>query len=267
MTARPWMRLVEVAEGAAPPADAFPEIVAHALGGVLLRGAVPRPIAEGAAARFEDARPNSRLTMAPVVSGGSVPSIEVLGRSLRLSNWDDYSAAIDPVGAIHRDAFGGEGIEARLLDRVAGLGAGAPRPLRGPGGEPFAASLVTTMRAGATLPFHFDNFCFHEPTAFARAAALLEPDLLINVLTLLAAPTGGGALEWAAIDWDEYVARTGRVDSSAWSDALADGRDVLRIELRPGDVLVFDAGRVAHRVTTVEGERSRVSHVFHLGRD
>jgi hypothetical protein len=263
----PWLEVIEIAPGEDPPADGFERIYAHALGGVILRGSVPPDVIRVACERLARLELPASVRVAPVVSRGAAPILEVLGRSLRLSPWAEYVAALEPIRRIHAELFGHpDGIEPLLRARIARLCRGMePAPLVGAAGQPFARCLVSTLREGGTLPFHFDNYCLYEPTEFTRVAPILEPETLVNALTILQAPERGGVLELAAFDWDEYRARTGLRDSSAWSDALIEGRLVRRIELGAGDTLVFDAGRIAHRVTPVGGARARCSVVWHMG--
>ena len=232
----------------------------------MLRGAIPKALLERACARLSYLVIAPELAARPVVNGGPVPILEVFGRSLRLAPWNEYAPAIPRVRALHAELFeAADGLESLLSAAVARLGGGAPTPLLGAEGAAFAPALVTTLRAGAEIPFHFDNYCFHEDTAFVRAGSLLSQRTLLNALLLIEAPEAGGGLELAAFDWDEYVQRTARRDSGAWSDTLVDDRARTRVDLAAGDLLIFDAGRIAHRVTPVEGRAPRRAYVWHMG--
>ena len=262
-----WLEVIEVPPGAPAPSDAVERIWRHELGGIVLRETIPRDLLARACARLVELDAPPEVRMAPVVSKEATPIMEVLGRSLRLSPWDEYLAALEPVRALHARLFEEpEGLEALLRDRIATANAGvAPVPLAGASGHAFARALVSTVRAGGRIPFHFDNYCFYEPTEFPRAAASIRDDTLINAFTLLQRPTRGGLLRLVALDWDEYR-RHAKADARAWSDDLVEGRPRRAIELEPGDTLVFDAGRIAHEVELVEGEVPRHGYVFHMGR-
>jgi hypothetical protein len=263
-----WFQVLEVAPGETPPADGFDRIYRHELAGIVLRGTVPPALAREACERLDRLEAPASVRVTPVVSRGTSPVLDVLGRSLRLSPWGEYAAAIEPVRAIHAHIFAHpDGLEAVLRARFAAMCGGAPpAPLVGQGGEPFARALVATLRPGGMLPYHFDNYCFHEETSFARVKGIVRDVTLVNALTILRPAGAGGALELAAYDWAEYVGSTGRTDACAWEDELVAGRETTIVELAAGDTLVFDAGRIVHRVTPVGAGAPRSSYVWHMGR-
>lgn len=125
----------------------------------------------------------------------------------------------------------------------------------GPNGD--MRHLFTTIRAhlpGGFIPPHFDNEqAFRESYRFVNRA--ISGDLFSFVLTL-SRPEAGGALEifnishagktWHMVDCGDDAACI-PLDDAEW----------VRLSVSPGDLLLFNSSRYLHRVTPVEGTRTR----------
>ena len=105
--------------------------------------------------------------------------------------------------------------------------------------DPLARVNVMEYRAGEALNWHFDRSEF-------------------TTTLLLQAPKGGGDFEYRT------ALRSENDPNYPGVAALLEGRDpaVRRLHLSPGTLNVFRGKNTAHRVTPVEGDRSRVIAVF-----
>jgi hypothetical protein len=153
------------------------------------------------------------------------------------------------------------------------VGAGLPLPQRLSdvlamldGGRPFVAApgpganesyMFTTIRAhrpGGYIPAHFDNEMRLRPS-YHHLSGQVEPHITSFVLTFDPAE-GGGALE-------VFNSRCATEDARLLSDDhVRDKPDLaalssVRFRLPPGSLIVLDSGRYLHRVTPVEGQRTR----------
>ena len=101
-------------------------------------------------------------------------------------------------------------------------------------GDPLGACALSFQEPGEALPWHFDE------THFIVSLLVVEPD-------------AGGAFQYAPnlrSDADENY--------SAVSAILAGGGEgVIDLDLRPGDLQIFEGRRSLHRVTAPRGDRPR----------
>ena len=101
-------------------------------------------------------------------------------------------------------------------------------------GDPLGACALSFQEPGEALPWHFDE------THFIVSLLVVEPD-------------GGGSFQYVPNlrgDDDE--------NHPAVSAILAGGGDnVIDLDLRPGDLQIFEGRRSLHRVTAPRGERHR----------
>lgn len=224
--------------------------------GVVVRGFLPAALAATA-------------TAALAALGGTMPEIRspifagvVYGRPL--------VAARDGVSEYLADAsrcrsglellFGREpSLEARLSRVLSTLGGSRPaRTPLGTDGRPYAPATIRSLVEGDRLPLHYENETLDRPV-MSELRSSLELTTLLSFVVSLASPDAGGELRVYAGHFagrgDDFIPRSGG-DEGARQVLEADGRTTL--DLTPGDLVVFDAGRYYHEVTTIVG-RPRVT--------
>jgi hypothetical protein len=126
-----------------------------------------------------------------------------------------------------------------------------------PGPGPGARHFFTTLRGhgtGAYIPAHFDNESTVRPS-YRHVGALIEPRIYSFVLAFSRAEAGG-ALEFFNLREEEHSARFRNVDEGVPKPDV-EGLERVSIRLAPGDMIVLNSGGYLHRVTPVEGARTR----------
>lgn len=179
----------------------------------------------------------------------------------------DYFAESAAMPAGLRDLFGGdvmgqfEGIFARLTG-------GLPvRLAREPDGAPYTPLTLRELGPGGDLALHCENETFAFPS-MGGLSAQLDPATIISFYLKAAVPEGGGELmlhHLAHAEGPGAALQHLRRDEAALAALLAaHGADALTTGV--GDLLIFDSGRNYHRVSRVEGPRSRYTFGGFLGR-
>lgn len=239
---------------------AYRAILDGQLGGLVLRGTFDPEVLASATARLMGLEVPDHLRHTPVVSRLAEPTMGVVGRCLRLSRPEDYAPSPPDTRALFARIFDDpNGLEARvaaLLREICGV------EVRSPDGA-FAPAVISRLSGGSEIPYHFDNFVLLEETGFSLIKPLIEQETLINVQVPLQRPESGGHLELASFHWDD-LGRSGERRPDAHIDTPARNATHHRlVELEVGDLFVFDAGRICHRVTPVMGARERITYVSH----
>ena len=150
----------------------------------------------------------------------------------------------------------GEGFTERLLPLLSSLDEG--RPYSAPPGPKQGKNYqVTTIRGHGCkgyIPPHCDNEQAHNPS-YEHLLTLVRDDLF-SVVLAFNRPQSGGVLEV----YDYVVPACARVPIALASTVLRPDLSracSLLLPLSPGDIVVVDSGRHYHRVTPVEGIRTR----------
>lgn len=147
-------------------------------------------------------------------------------------------------------------LERRLTKLFSALDGGRPfGPPPGPrAGQRYMATTIRDHRTGGYIPAHFDNEQAARP-GYAHLATQIEPDLISFVLAF-SKPEGGGALEifdYRARDHAGTFANDDRRRNKQDLDGVA--RVAFRLD--PGSLILVKSGDYLHRVTPVEGARTR----------
>lgn len=126
-----------------------------------------------------------------------------------------------------------------------------------PGPEPGIEHMFTTLRAhpaGGFIPPHFDNEQAFRPS-YDLIVPLIGADLFSFVLAF-SQPHAGGALEVFNLHHQGRAFRMadGPDDAERLDLSVAES---VRFVLEPGEMILFNSGRLLHRVTPVEGEQTR----------
>jgi hypothetical protein len=168
-----------------------------------------------------------------------------------------YFAAAPGFRAGLRDLFGAEGdLETRVGGLLSALDDGRPYDAA-PGPAPAQPHMFTTLRAhltGGFIPPHFDN-----EQAFRDSYRFVMPHIgtdLFSFVLAFSRPQAGGELEIFDLRHGGRAFRMADGPDDASHLDLASVASV-RFALQPGEMILFNSGRLLHRVTPVIGERTR----------
>lgn len=181
------------------------------------------------------------------------------GRNLNLNEPDldgYFTAAADFRDRLAR--FGaslGVDVEGRIACLLSALDAGRPvEPAPGPGEARHFFTTFRGHRTGGYIPAHFDNEQGLRPS-YRHVAAATAGDILSFVVTLAEAE-GGGQLELFDLVAGDPGSGIQNDDAMGRKPDLSTLRSE-RIAVPAGSMLIVQSGRRLHRVTPVEGPRTR----------
>ncbi|MDQ3034098.1 MAG: 2OG-Fe(II) oxygenase [Myxococcota bacterium] len=146
-------------------------------------------------------------------------------------------------------------LDERLARVLSILGGGRRARLpTGADGRPYAPATVRSLVAGDRIPLHYENETLERPI-MSELRDALDLTTLSSFVVLLARSDAGGALRSYAGHFaqrgDDFIPRSGG-DEGARRLLEVDG--CTTYDLEPGDLVVFDAGRYYHEVTTIVGQ-------------
>lgn len=150
---------------------------------------------------------------------------------------------------------GEQSLRHRLLGVLSELDQGRSY-LPAPGPEPQWSYMMTTLRGhaeGGYIPPHCDNEQSVR-SSYEHLQTLVDERMYSAVL-MIGAPQAGGDLQV----YDHCVERpASHADTGAWAGKLdLNALSSATVKLNAGDLVVVDSGRYLHRVTPVEGPRTR----------
>ncbi len=243
---------IDVSEVAGHP-DVIDRILRRELFGVVVRGVFPAEQLARVVERFRE-MPDMPVFKSHTFNG------RTYGRVLRMAEaqLDEYFAAARQIESALEAAFsGGAGYESRLREIVSELSGGRSISVPGSGDKTYAPASVRVLSTGGVVQLHCGNETYAFP-ALAELAKLIDVTGEISTLMPLALPEGGGVLEIYDVCFgdpliEELDKRLGRERAH---EELAD-RLGLRLGIGVGDLALFEEGQHYHRVSEVQGERSR----------
>lgn len=128
-----------------------------------------------------------------------------------------------------------------------------------PEGHSYLSVSTREMLPGGSIDLHYENENFDCPT-MKYLASQLDAIRQGSIYLTLAAPEGGGELRiYPVKEKTETCAKFSAMDrTSQETFSLLEQEHGYRVlDAAVGDLLIFDAGRHYHRVTTVTGKQSR----------
>ncbi|MBK7859918.1 MAG: hypothetical protein IPJ65_15095 [Archangiaceae bacterium] len=142
-------------------------------------------------------------------------------------------------------------------------------PARDARGRSYLPLSIREMVPGGFIVPHYENEALDCPQ-MAELRARLTPRAQVSLYAPLQLPERGGALRLHDIGEADPRAKQYAGDDRASDEAMrqldASAR-WLDVRVGVGDLLLFDASRYVHRVTRVEGARSRWTMGCFVGRD
>lgn len=238
------------ADAAQAPRDAIGALRAGDLHAVLVRRIYPPEVMKAAVQLLEANRPGFMRSEFPAAFRAFF-----YGLNLNLAP-PDLSAyfAAEPA---FRKALAGL-VDPPLEERIAGVLAALDEGrayLAPPGPGSGQRHFFTTLRAhrtGGYIPEHFDNESAVRPS-YRHVARRIRPAIYSFVLAFSRAERGG-ALEFFDLRADEHGGSFRNIGGPRRS---LDEFERVSIRLSPGDMIIVNSGGFLHRVTPVEGERTR----------
>lgn len=238
--------------------DALARLFAGSLAAVIVRGAYDPARLASLHDRFDREDDGIPTIRSPFFAGrawGRALSVEPDQRPYLA-----FAAEFEPRA---RAVFEAEGLEPypALLERLTGaLGEGYRVGVaRSPEGRSFVPFSLREMLPGGGISPHYENEAFDMPGMDAVRPRLRSAHQLSAYVTV-ARPEGGGALRLYHLLGTEPAGAALRPlprSGTECSDALERTAPWTDLDVRTGDLLLFDSGRYWHRVTPVEGSVAR----------
>ncbi len=237
--------------------DALARLRSGQLQAVLVHGLLPPPELADTVQRLAQHQPAFLQTWFP-------PAFHAwfYGRNLNLCAPDQLAHYFDEAALFNAQLAqllpGGADLQTRLIAVLSALHGGRP-VAAAPGPQPGQAYMFTTLRAHLPqghIPAHFDNEMRLRPS-YQHLARTLQPHTLSFVLAFSQAEAGG-ALEVFDLRCEPGEARLLNDDDvrdKPDTGALAS----VAFRLPAGSMIVLDSGRYLHRLSPVQGARTRWS--------
>ncbi len=240
------------ADGPLERRDLLGPLRAGELHAVLVRHAYPRAIAEAVVPLLEKNAPGFIRSEFPAAFKASFYGLNL---NLAAPDLGPYFAA-EPEFREALATMLAPPFEERVGAILSALDDGRPYGAA-PGPELGQRHFFTTLRAhrtGGFIPEHFDNESAVRPS-YRYVARQIEPNIFSFVLAFSRAEAGG-ALEFFNLRAEEHAAKFRNIDGPV---PKPDTSDLERVSIRlaPGDMIVVNSGGFLHRVTPVEGPRTR----------
>jgi len=147
--------------------------------------------------------------------------------------------------------------ETRLTETLRALGGGCTVEVPpGEGGGIYMPSTIRFFPDKGYIPPHCE-FEQLERQGYGHLLPLIDPANIISFYVMLQTPQTGGEIVIYALQWADlnrrHVTREGRTEVAAIIERWPS------VNLRPaeGDLIIFDGGRLFHRVAPVGGPRKR----------
>jgi hypothetical protein len=219
---------------------------------VVVRGAFPASQAAAVCRALERPDPDLRWVPFPSFEGLEDPP-RLICRDLLTVPLDE-AAYFEDAGRFRRLCErlfeGGPGFEARVEALFGAMSGGRPVAIpRSDAGAPYTPATIRVLPPGHRIDLHC-GLDFIRRARGAPVHALVDYHLQLSYFALLQAPASGGELVLYDLPWSLEVVASGEIEGVpvGLAAAFADSEVV---ELGAGDLLLFNGGRIYHRVTEV----------------
>lgn len=236
--------------------DALAETMRREHLGMVVRGVFSADAMARAVERLERGDCGLRRYDSPYFKGVSYGGIVVLaGADLSgyLQEGTDFSQGVAPIFA------GGPEYQQRIEEVLGGM-AGGRRVVvpRSADGRPYMASSIRGLAPGAAIDLHCENETVDFP-GMKHLSTVIDPRDQLSFYLTVGVPEAGGEIAISSLQFGVGAGKTLMDLDRVAPDTLVmvDRHPSVIPDLKPGDLLVFDAGRHYHRVRPVIGARSR----------
>lgn len=228
--------------------------------GVVVRGALPPAMVAAAVAQLTDEgrqwdSPNKGMYGGELrtIGDAATPTFT----ALRGPDATTYAQSAQARPAQTKDVFGAVDPVAHVADLFSRLNHGRPAaPPAFDGEQSWAPLNYRALDPGVQIYSHHDNH--YGLSVYQHMPPDLDRDVLLSWFVTVQAPDAGGELIiyglWGS-DPNPPMLPTRFLDTAALE------RDFKKeiAQMQAGDLIIFDAGRHVHRVSPVEGEKSRLT--------
>lgn len=213
----------------------------------------------------------SRLTRKGPFPGSPFGDVLIYGPALYVCDADitQYCEEAVKFRKDCRQIFsGGADFETRLTEVLGAMSGGSPVELPvTPDGYTYTPTTIRVLETDQHMGWHFENQFLHCTPGYRHLETIVEPDDHLSYFAVLSAADAGGELvlydlEWSETEWPDKehggTRKNGLVNGKLISSVMED-YDKMYLSPEAGSLVVFDAGRILHRVSAVEGSRRRIT--------
>lgn len=162
----------------------------------------------------------------------------------------------------------GTDFETRLTEILGAMSGDCPVELPvTPSGYAYTPTTIRVLETGQDMGWHFENQFLHCTPGYRHLETIVEPEDHLSYFVVLSAAEAGGELvlydlEWSQTQWPDKehggTKKNGLVNGKLIADVMED-YEKMYLSPEAGSLVVFDAGRILHRVSAVEGSRRRIT--------
>lgn len=213
----------------------------------------------------------SRLTRKDPFPGSPFGDVLIYGPALYVCDADitQYCEEAVDFRKYCRQLFsGGADFETRLTEVIGAMSGGRPVQLPvTPDGYAYTPTTIRVLETGQEMGWHFENQFLHCTPGYRHLETIVEPNDHLSYFVVLSAANAGGELilydlEWSETEWPDKehggTKKNGLVNGQLIASVMED-YDQMFLSPEAGSLVVFDAGRILHRVSAVEGSRRRIT--------
>jgi hypothetical protein len=212
-----------------------------------------------------------QLTQKGPFEGSPFGDILIYGPALYVSEADtqEYCQQATQFREYCRYLFrNGRDFESRLQEVLSVMSGGREvMVLKSQDGSEYTPTTIRVLEKGQFMGWHFGNqFLFCTP-GYKHLKTQIDTTAHLGYFLVLSSAISGGELVLYDLEWDETEwndtemggrKRNGTVNGKLIADVMENYQQ-MPIKPKPGSLVIFDDSRILHRVSTVEGNRRRIT--------
>jgi hypothetical protein len=212
-----------------------------------------------------------QLTQKGPFEGSPFGDILIYGPALYVSEADtqEYCQQATQFREYCRYLFrNGRDFETRLQEVLSVMSGGREvMVLKSHDGSEYTPTTIRVLEKGQFMGWHFGNqFLFCTP-GYKHLKTQIDTTAHLGYFLVLSSAISGGELilydlEWDETEWNDTEMggrkRNGTVNGKLIADVMENYQQ-MPIKPKPGSLVIFDDSRILHRVSTVEGNRRRIT--------
>ncbi|HVE86441.1 MAG TPA: hypothetical protein VND93_26475 [Myxococcales bacterium] len=250
--AAPPFRFAEIArEDVHRHPDAIQRLARGEIDGVVVKGVLPEATRSAVIDRLDRRTPPLRARIVEHVENGAEPPY-VLSGGLIASPPDlaGYFADAAHFRAGCRELFRGHpDFEGLMAELIAAMGGGLPAEVpAGPEGQTYSPATVRVLPSTREIALHCGMDFLHRPEC-AHMRSVVDNAVQLSYFVPVLLPPSGGELELYDVTWGQTDGQR-HVNGVPVAFMVALSRR-MTAPVGRGDLILFDGGRIYHRVTPV----------------
>jgi len=213
----------------------------------------------------------SQLNRKGPLEGSPFGDILIYGPALYVSSEDTRQYCRDALEfrRFCRQLFsGGQDFEGRMSDVLSSLSGGRVVELpKAADGSDYTPASIRVLETDQFMGWHFENQFLHCTPGYRELIPQIElSDHLAYFMVLSDAEAGGELvlydIQWHETEWTDTEnggrRRNGTINGRLIAEVMEDYPQMI-ISPKPGSLVIFDGGRILHRVSAVKGNRRRIT--------